>query len=169
MKPIFNQRKEGEPPTLEALKGRALALLTRREHSRAELLSKLTEFGGQSQDVLAVLDELQERSLQDDSRFVDAYIRSRINRGYGPLVISQSLRQKGVAAELIGEGLSAIDSWVALASDVRLKKFGHKTPQDRKEQAKQMRFLMYRGFNASDANRAIKSVGMDEWSSEYDD
>lgn len=146
----------------DAVKGRALALLTQREHSRAELETKLAEFGANPSQIAETVDELVARRLQDDSRFCEAFIRSRRQRGQGPLSISQELRQRGVGTELFAALMDEFD-WQAEAVSVRVRRFGAELPVDRKDQARQLRFLQYRGFTSGQAIAAIKATSED-WS-----
>ena len=60
--------------------------------------------------------------------------------------IAHELREKGVAEELIAQALPQLkESELETARAVWAKKFGE-LPEDAKERAKQMRFLMSRGF-----------------------
>lgn len=146
---------ERKPLSPEQLKGRALAMLTRREHSQVELQRKLLEQGALPEQVNELLEELVTRNLQSDERFAEVYIRSRAVRGYGPLVITAELKTKGMMAEQVAEALEASGyDWDAQASEVRARRFGAATPQSPKEKAKQYRFLQYRGFSG----QAIKSA-----------
>ncbi len=89
-----------------------LRLLTGRDHSKQELLQKLTVKGYDREIVLAVIDELAAEGWQDDLRYAKSYARSRILKGYGPVRIIYELRQNGIditrdgvyAANLPGAG-----------------------------------------------------------------
>ena len=145
------------PPSPESVRGRALALLTQRVHARAELVAKLEAWGATCEQASGILDELVERGLQDDGRFTDIFIRSRSLRGYGPLVISQELKQRGVDPELIRSRVLEGDyDWQAEAAAVRRRRFGSDIPTERREQAKQLRFLQYRGFSSAHAMIAVR-------------
>jgi regulatory protein len=132
--------------------------LARREHARGELLVKLTSFGfdaGIAEDAVA---QLIDDGLQSDERFVEAFIRSRINQGKGPARIRADLREKGVGSSLVDAGLlDADEDWHALARDVRLKKFGSAIPLNFKEKARQMRFLQSRGFEQDHIQAAVSA------------
>lgn len=39
--------------------------------------------------------------MQSDERFAESYMRSRINRGHGPLKIAMELGQRGINEQLI--------------------------------------------------------------------
>ncbi len=133
--------------TSDILRRAAMNLLARREHSRKELDSKLRHLTEDQERVNEVLDRLENDQLLSDDRFVEAFIRSHINKGQGPMRISQELRQKGITDETISLALEALDvDWFEKAEFTRQKKFGSKLPQELKEKARQIRFLQYRGF-----------------------
>lgn len=135
----------------------ALGYLARREHCYKELFTKITAKFSRSQDVVRsdvveeVLDELVENQLLSDHRFTDIYIRSRLNKGFGPERIALELREKGVDQTIIKEGLndSEID-WKNAAFTAWKKKFRLSVDQfsalDYSEKARQSNFLRYRGF-----------------------
>lgn len=120
--------------------------LARREHSRAELRTKLLPHAQEGEDIEAVLDELAKRNWLSDARAVEQVINQRRQR-FGVQRIAQELRQKGIADQLISEALPQLKATeLETAREVWLKKFGMPA-QDRKEQAKQARFLQSRGFS----------------------
>jgi len=159
-RPSHRKRKLDErfSDPVEARK-KAMDYLARREHARGELLDKLTAFGFDADVAGDAVERLIEEGLQSDRRFVEAFVRSRINQGKGPVKIRSDLRERGVGDGLIENGLEdAEQDWYALAREVRVRKFGHATPGDFKEKARQMRFLQSRGFE-SDQIRAAVSAG----------
>ena len=135
---------ETKPDTLRRT---ALNLLARREHSRQELARKLLRLTDDQDIISQVLDRLENEQLLSNERFVESFIRSHINKGHGPIRISQELRQKGIADEEINLALEALEiDWFEQAENTRQKKFGEDSPSDHKEKARQIRFLQYRGF-----------------------
>jgi regulatory protein len=142
---------------IEARK-KAMDYLARREHARGELLVKLTRFGFEPETAEDAVAQLIDDGLQSDERFVEAFIRSRINQGKGPARIRADLREKGVSGGLVDLGLEEADEdWYALARNVRLKKFGAATPLNFKEKARQMRFLQSRGFEQDHIQSAVSA------------
>lgn len=127
---------------------KAMDYLARREYGQEELKKKLAGAGFMREATERAVDQLTADGLQDDRRFVDNFIQSRVSKGKGPIRIQTELSQRGIPAGLVNEALedAAID-WRELARTVRLKKFGAELPQDFKEKARQMRFLQYRGFD----------------------
>ena len=66
------------------------------------------------------------------------------------------MRRSGLSEAAIDEAVKGEDApdFLALARAARARKFGPGIPQDRKERAKQARFLQYRGFS-NDHIRAV--------------
>lgn len=135
----------------------AIDYLSRREHSRLELRQKLQqkEYSG-SVDLEALLDGLQDANYQSDSRYAESFVRSRILKGQGELKIRQLLMQRGVSRSLVDIALREAEvNWWDLAEQQREKRFGSEYPTDLKARAKQIRFLLMRGFPASMAHEII--------------
>ncbi|MCW8899805.1 MAG: recombination regulator RecX [Gammaproteobacteria bacterium] len=135
----------------------AMDYLSRREHATHELFQKLLAKGYESDDVSAALERLADQDLLSDSRFTEAFINQRINRGSGPLKIRAELRQKGISDAMIGAFLNERDViWQEAALAVRAKKYGSKEPSDLKERARQTRFLQSRGFSSEQTRYAMR-------------
>jgi len=144
---------------IEARK-KAMDYLARREHGRSELFNKLTRFGFEADVADDAVARLVEDGLQSDVRFAEAFVRSRINQGKGPLRIRADLREKGVNDGVTEDGIrEAAEDWYALAVEVRLKKFGADRPAEFKEKARQMRFLQSRGFEQDQIQAAVSAGG----------
>lgn len=143
----------------QEVRSAAMRLLARREHSRLELQRKLKERGHESDVVAEVLQALEQERLLSDQRYAESYVRMRSERGYGPVRIHHELQERGVSDELVGRALEAAEiNWYELAARVRKQRFGDQPIADFKEQARQMRFLQYRGFE----HGQIKAVCKDD-------
>jgi len=139
---------------------KAMDYLARREYGRLELEQKLAAAGFETTIVSAAVEKLAGEGLQDDGRFAENFVRSRINQGKGPLRIRQELDERGLAANLVDDVLEDTGAdWIELARSVRHKKFGAGAPQDFKEKARQMRFLQYRGFDSGQIQAAMQPHG----------
>ena len=137
---------------------KAMDYLARREHGRTELINKLAKFGFEAIVADDAVAQLVDDGLQSDQRFVEAFVRSRINQGKGPAKIRADLREKGVNDNVVAEGLQeAAQNWYDLALEVRRKKFGAGQPDDFKEKARQMRFLQSRGFEPDHIQVAVSA------------
>ena len=141
---------------------KAMDFLARREYGRRELIKRLTTAGFDGDVSAAAVDQLAAEGLQDDRRFVENFLQSRVNQGKGPARIQADLGQRRLPGGLVDEILqdSEVD-WYGLARDVRRKKFGADLPSDFKEKARQMRFLQYRGFEAAHIQAAVGSADED--------
>ncbi|KTD57713.1 recombination regulator RecX [Legionella shakespearei] len=137
----------------------ALRLLTRREHGAIELCDKLKQKGFSYVEAKEAVEECQRLGLQSDSRFVEAYSRSRIRQGYGPLKITQDLKAKGIDSDLIHRELAQEgENWISYAMDVWQKKCKGQTDLSFIEIQKQQRFLLYRGFGMDTITAVVKEM-----------
>lgn len=96
--------------------------------------------------------------LLDDRRFVANFIAYHAARGHGPLRVRAELRRKGVAGELVEEGLGAFPGWLEKLEGVRRKKFGARRPDAYPERMRQARFLSYRGFTSAQIRSVLGSA-----------
>jgi len=136
------------------LRERALRLLARREHSRAELARKLRAHLQPEDNLEALLDDLSRRKLLSDERYAEARAHV-LSRKFGAARIAHELRTKGVGEELAARALTpARETEVARAREVWRRKF-RAAPKTREERAKQMRFLQSRGFSFDAIRSAI--------------
>lgn len=149
------QKPEG-PPDPQTLRRRALDLLARREHGRAELRRKLEARGFEAADVAAVVETLEAEGLLSEARYAESYVRSRTARGVGPVRLAMELSTQGVDDAEIRGALGQVEvNWEELARAARIKRFGPAVPNDPKERARQSRFLQRRGFSAEQIRAAV--------------
>ena len=135
-----------------------MRLLSRREHSVGELVRKLNKGDGCHEDILAVVYQLRDEGLQSDDRFTEAYVHSRLQRGYGPVRIRQELRERSISDELIVLHLEINNSlWDEEVRHVREKKYGKILPSTYQEKMKQSQFLLYRGFTSEQIRRYFRT------------
>ena len=126
-------------------RARALRLLARREHSRAELRRKLAPRVEEGFDLDALLDDFTKRGWLSEERFVEQTVRAKSPR-FGPLKIAQHLREKGIGEEGVAGGLAQSRAGEAQALEaVWRSRFG-RMPEGPAEKARQIRFLQGRGF-----------------------
>ncbi len=140
-----------------SLTGRALRLLSAREHSRAELQRKLAPFEESPGELAAVLDKLAAKDLQSEQRAVDSLVYRRSAK-LGSARIRQEMQAKGMEPEAMAQALDQLRaSEQARAHAVWRKKFGSpaSTPTER---AKQIRFLASRGFGGETIARVVSGA-----------
>jgi len=150
-------RRKDRPP--RTLKQRAVGMLARREHSRAELAARLAAGGANRDEIDPVLDELERAGYLSDTRFAAAVVRQK-SGGYAKRAIAHALREKGVAAPAAKEALAALDGDDEFAQALALwqRRFG-KPPADEREKARQVRFLVSRGYATSIVFRVLRDAG----------
>ena len=136
---------------------RALALLTRREHSRLELQRKLEARGVEPDAADAAVDRLREAGWQDDARFAEFLVRSRASTGQGPVRIRAELGMHRLDGDVIAAALSAFDGdWVANARELARRRFGEALADDPTRRRKAAELLYRRGFSGDQVRAATR-------------
>ena len=147
-----------KPAFQPSLKGRALRLLSQREHSRAELERKLAPHETTPGELAQALNELQARDFINDDRAVDSVVYRRAGK-LGAARIRQELAAKGLTGEAVAQVMEGLrDSEYPRALAVWRKKFDA-APTDPRARAKQVRFLMTRGFSAEVVRQVVRQMG----------
>jgi regulatory protein len=145
--------------TKPSLKGRALRLLSQREHSRKELEQKLKPHEETPGELAEALDFLAAKDFINEKRVVESVVNRRASK-LGAARVRQELVAKGLPADDISEAVEAMRSTeLDRALQVWRKRFGT-PPSDASECAKQVRFLVSRGFAPEVVRRVV--AGADE-------
>lgn len=141
------------------LKQKALAFLSRREHSEQELKQKLTRYLENETDYFileSVLSYLKTNGYLSNTRFCESYLRSKAPR-YGTRYLKQSLRLKGVEETEISQQLASyVTTEYDRAREIWEKRFHAQDPEDVKQYTKQVRFLQGRGFSPEIIRQIVK-------------
>lgn len=127
---------------------RALRFLAQREHSRRELERKLSSSANAqlSAEAVDILDKLEQQGFLSEKRAAEQIARTRRTR-FGSQRIVHELKTKGIDDHLIGDILPALkETELETALNIWRKKFAQ-PPATREERAKQIRFMMNRGFS----------------------
>lgn len=147
-----------KPAFLPSLKGRALRLLSQREHSRSELERKLAPHEEVPGELAQALDELQKRDFINDGRAIESVVHRRAGK-WGNARIRQELTAKGLGGEAVVQALAELrESELSRAQAVWRKKFDA-APADPRERGKQVRFLLTRGFSAEVVHQIVQGAG----------
>ena len=142
-----------------SLKGRALRLLSQREHSRKELEQKLKPHEETPGELAEALDFLADKDFINEKRVVESVVNRRSSK-LGAARVRQELMAKGLPADDIAEAVEAMRSTeLERALLVWRKKFGA-PPVDASDRGKQVRFLVSRGFAPDVVRRVV--AGDDE-------
>lgn len=160
-----NSPERGRKPAFQpSLKGRALRLLSQREHTRRELERKLARFEEEPGTLAQALDELQVQGWLSEQRAARSFVHRRAN-GLGVARLRQEMQAKGIAKDVIAQTLAeanvgAQESEYARALAIWQRKF-EPVPEDAAPEerailkARQMRFLLARGFSGDVARRIV--------------
>ena len=147
------------PP--KSLKARAIGALARREYSRAELRANSLVARAAPEDAETVLDELAALGYLSDARFAQAVVSRRA--GIVRVGVRSRARSRPRASRrtIAGAALAMADAddrdsdGRAVAAPVRLR------PGQRREKARQVRFLQSRGFALSAIFRLLREPPAD--------
>jgi regulatory protein len=146
----------------------AVALLARREYSRAELRGKLRRRLGDeagpaaaAAQVEKILDELQAKGLLSEARFAAVLTRTKAHR-FGAARIRHEMRQHDLPDEIVRPAIEKLEATEEeRARELWRRRFG-RPPIDASERARQMRFLAQRGFSTAVVLRVVRSAGVEE-------
>jgi len=107
-----------------SLKGRALRLLSGREHSRLELERRLAGFEESPGQLAGILDELEAKGFVSEARVVASVVHRRSGK-LGAARIRQELQAKGIDREAVTEAVASLQATeVERARALWQKKFG---------------------------------------------
>jgi regulatory protein len=154
---MFKNRAPLEPLSSASLRGRAIAALSRREHSRKELYAKLLPLAADHDQLETTLNALESEGLLSDQRCAESVGRVRGSK-YGMARVRHELQQKGIegpALESVVDDLRA--SELERLQQVWAKKFG-RAPETADERQKQHRFLAQRGFSAEAIGQLFRGL-----------
>jgi len=152
--------RPAEQKPARTLKQRAIGLLARREYSRHELALRLSAAAAvERSEIDRVLDELEQAGYLSDARFASAVVRQK-SGGYSRRAIAHALKEKGVASATSTEALAQLHDVDDLATATALwqRRFG-RAPVDEREKARQLRFLLSRGYSQGIAFKVLKAAG----------
>jgi regulatory protein len=144
-----------------SLTGRALRLLSQREHSRFELERKLARFEEAPGALGKVLDQLAAKDFINEGRVIESVVNRRSVK-LGAARIRQELQAKGLEADAVAQAVACLrGSEVERAREIWRKKFGE-PPLDAAERGKQMRFLASRGFGSETIHKVVSGGDCDD-------
>jgi regulatory protein len=145
----------------ESLRSRALKLLARREHSRAELARKLSVHAEDPAEIEAVLDDCERRGWLSERRVVEQRVHT-LRARFGARRIERDLIARGVSGEAVAGALSDLKGGeLEAAREVWRRKFGGRLPRTPADRARQARFLQGRGFDMEVILKVIKGTTED--------
>jgi regulatory protein len=137
----------------------AVRMLARREYPRSELRARLIGRGVDAVVADEALDELARRGLLSDARYAEAIVAQKTGR-YGRRAIEHALKEKGVDTAAAATALGALDGRDEVDEALALWRRRYGTlPAGRNEKARQVRFLLSRGYSTSVALKVLRIAG----------
>ena len=140
---------------------RMMALCSRREYCRKEILAKLTRL--EAEDPAGIVETLCRERYIDELRYATAFARDKSSlQGWGSLKIRVALQAKGIPAETIAAALGEIDAPAAeerLASLLRTKLRSLRgEPDEAVRYRKLLRFGLGRGYDYEQIKRTYDNL-----------
>ena len=151
---------EREAPTnaVEAAKRKALALLDRRDYSRAELLRKLAEKDFEPAAAEQAVDRLVELGFVDDARYAPIVVRHYAAKGYGAQRVRGELQRRGIPKELWDAALAEMPEQDETVDRLLRARLRGADPDDRAALKKAADALLRRGYGWDEINAAVERL-----------
>ncbi|MDH5518803.1 MAG: recombination regulator RecX [Gammaproteobacteria bacterium] len=139
----------------------AIRLLAMREHSELQLYKKLQQREFDETEIGEAIERLKSENYLSDSRFAEAYLRTRKNKLYGPVKIRLELEERGVSGGIIATVMEQdcdqlAHDWFAVMQQAYDRKYAEREADDYSEKIKRCRYLQSRGFESSHITELIK-------------
>ncbi len=140
----------------------AIRLLARRDYSRAELTQRLERRGVARADIDSALDDLAAAGYLSDARYADAVVAQKSGR-YGKRAIVHALKKRGIGADEAAEAIKPLAEHDEAEDALALwrQRFGV-VPANQREKARQVRFLLTRGYGLATALRVLRMAEADD-------
>ena len=135
----------------------AVNLLSRRDHSERELMTKLTQ-KGYGDGAEEAINKLRDRGYVSDERFARLFVRElQTFKKYGKKRIEQELYRKGVDREIIRIVLEETDFDEGELVSLIRRKYGRYL-SDEKGVAKTINGLLRMGYSYGEIRNALKDI-----------
>ena len=135
----------------------AVNLLSRRDHSERELMTKLSQ-KGYSGGAEEAIRKLRDSGYVSDERFARLYVRElQTFKKYGKRRIEQELYRKGVDREIISQVLEETDFDESELVSLIERKYGRYL-SDEKGVAKTINGLLRMGYSYGEIRSALKEI-----------
>jgi len=146
----------------------AVRFLAMREYCAAELTAKLAARAHSTEVICAVLARLVADGYLSESRFAEAFLRSRMKRGETPRMAAMKARLKGVDESALQTAMDEAEAEFDVGNCCR-DLINRRDPQGLRHRdehfwQRQARFLQNKGFDAGTIVRV-----MNEKSDQFDD
>lgn len=142
---------------IDGVRRSALWHLSRRDHSEAELLTKLQRKTDNQEWIDAIIHECLDFNYLNDQRFCESFIRTAQNKGHGETRIKQDLKLKGINESLIKQAVENNEfNYVESACSLLTNKYSEAIATQHLKQ-KAMSFLQAKGHGFDIISLAIET------------
>jgi regulatory protein len=149
------------PKSKISLLGRGIRYLSLREHSEAEIRRKLHLYAENEEELNTVINQLKIKNFLSNERFSESLVYKKANT-LGNHRLAQELRKHDLEPEIINKHLLDLKkSESKRAYEVWLKKFGS-LAKEPKDLAKQIRFMVSRGFDQEIVYRIVRGKTLED-------
>jgi regulatory protein len=132
-----------------------------REHSEGEIRKKLHPYAENEEDLETVINQLKIKNFLSNERFSESLVHRKA-QNFGNQLLAQELKKHDLEPEIISKHISDLKkSEPQRAYEVWLKKFGTIATEP-KDLAKQIRFLVSRGFNQELVYRIVRGKTLED-------
>lgn len=135
--------------SLDELKHKAEAYCATAEHCNAEIVTKLKQWGAQSEQIEDILLHLATQRYIDEARYCHAFAHDKVRyQGWGRIKVRAALFAKHLPSSLINQAIADIDEneyfdVLKRVIDTKKRAINSKDPMARE---KLIRFCLQRGF-----------------------
>ena len=144
---------------VEKCRNKALNLLSYREHSRGDLLTKL-QHSFDDETALLITEECVENGLVDDRRFGDLCARELYElRHYGPMRLREELSRHGLSREDVQQVMDQCDFDFEQSAALALREKYGDWAQGHKERVRAVNGMYRLGYSAVQTLAAMGSEG----------
>ena len=155
---------------MEEARAKAEAYCSLAEHCRAEVVSKLIQWGTPEESVEEVIRHLEKEKFLDEARYAAAFVRDkyRFNQ-WGRVKINQALRVKRISLACIGRAMEEIDEeeYLGILTSLLTKKLKSvKASDDFERNGKLIRYAAGHGYEMEEILLCLKKMGCGDESPE---
>lgn len=137
-------------------------MVTRREHCEAEVRQKLETRGFDEITMDTAIEELKSYGYISESRYAEAFLRYRMQRGEAPWMAAVKARQKGVDEQALQAALdeaeASFDASEACRELLNSRDPGRLRRNDERVWQRHARFLRNKGYDAATILAALNEV-----------
>ena len=140
-------------PEVKAAYSAALRMVTRREHCEVEVRQKLEARGFDEIAMDAAIEELKSYGYISESRYAEAFLRYRMQRGEAPWMAAAKARQRGVDEQALQTALdeaeASYDAFEACRELLNSRDPQRLRQHDERVWQRHARFLRNKGYDAA--------------------